>query len=242
MSNVSTIMGMASQKPLPPSFAGSNSSSSANGGSVVFYSVNGDYDTLEAGDFVVAIHSAGVNTTVVSSMTCANLTSNGVDEVAALYANDKYDTNLKVYAGTLTTRPNSITFSDVGNISAGCAAIIMWFKNVASSESPATVTGTNTYYVTPPDANGLRPNDIVVCCGGDAHNNNLGSYNTPSDLTNFIDLIGADSNDTYAGMGIYVVPSGVTSFNPSQWITSSTTTTLTSGSFAAATIVLRAAQ
>jgi hypothetical protein len=118
----------------------------------------------------------------------------------------------------------------------------MWFKNVDSSDAPTTVTGTNTYYVTPPDANGLRPNDIVVCCGGDAHNNNIGTYTTPSDLTNFIDLIGSDSNDTYAGMGIYVVPSGVTSFNPSQWVPSTLTTTVTSGSFAAATIVLRAAQ
>lgn len=242
MSNVATIMGMASQKPLPPSFAGSNANNAPNGGSVVFYSVNGDYDTLEAGDFVVAIHSVGITANLLTSMTCVNLTSNGVNEVAALYANDTYDTNLKVYAGTLATRPSSIAFSDVGNTSAGCAAIIMWFKNVAYSESPATVTGTNTYYVTPPDANGLRPDDIVVCCGGDAHNNSIGSYTNPSDLTNFIDLIGSDTNDTYAGMGIYVVPSGVTSFNPSQWITSSTTTTLTSGSFAAATIVLRAIQ
>lgn len=242
MSNVATIMGMASQKPIPPSFAGSNSDNAANGGPVGFYSVNGDYDTLEAGDFVIAIHSVGVTANLLSNMSSILLTSNGVNEVAALFANDTYDTNLKVYAGTLTTRPNSITFSDVANTSAGCAAIIMWFKNVAYSEAPTTVTGVNTYYVTPPDAIGLRPNDIVVCCGGDAHNNSIGGYTTPSDLTNFIDIIGSDTNDTYAGMGIYVVPSGVTSFNPSQWTTSSTTTALTSGSFAAATIVLRATQ
>jgi hypothetical protein len=240
MSKVASIMGLASKfNPPTPSFSGSDSFGRPNGAAIPFYSVNGDYSGLEVGDFVVAMHSVASTANYTGSMTCSSLTSNGVSEVASMYVNDSYDTNLKVYAGELTSSPSSIQFSSVPDTGAAGVAILMWFKDVGSFVSPVTIEHRNTYYPDPASVSNLSEGDIVVCVGANAHNNDTGTFSSPTDLTNFTRIFQGDNRDTYGGIGTYVTPSGVSSFNANQWTTTSTVTALSSGSAASSTLVLK---
>lgn len=161
----------------------------------------------------------------------------GYTEVAELFANDTYDTNLlvnyKLITGSVDTQ---ILIAPSGNTSDALTAIAQVFRGVNTTNifdvTSTTATGTNVGQPVPPAITPTTAETKIVCIGAYA-------LNSFSDLTTatLSDFLTVSSNDTYdstLACGSYNWSSGT--YTPSQFGGGSTST---SASWSAVTLALR---
>ncbi len=189
------------------------------------------------GDLVIVYFGTGSNTD-------RNLVVSGYTEVAELYSNDVYDTNLvaayKFMGGTPDT---SVTLTGgTGSTSDGGAVAVQVWRNVNPvtplDVTSTTATGINSVLCDPPAITPTTTGSIIVSGGAGAHDNDEGAETySSSDLTAFISDGSGDTNAVTIGLGYKAWTSG--SFNPAQFTFSAGDDT--SFSWAAVTLALRPA-
>lgn len=163
------------------------------------------------------------------------VTTTGYTEVADLYANDTYDTNISVGYKFMGATPDTDIARPAGT---GYALIAHVWRGVDTSNpmdvTPTTATGTNTGVPTPPAITPTTAGAIVLCLAG---NGTLStSAFTSSQLSNFVTITGLSTYDTTTGVGSFAWTSGA--FTPTAWGGGSTST---SASYAAVSLALRPA-
>ena len=169
-----------------------------------------------------------------------SLVISGYTEVADLYANDTYDTNLdvayKFNAGETSLTLTGGTFS---SLDAGTVTIQV-FRNVSQSTpldvTTTTATASNGGIPTPPAITPVTAGAVIVCIAANAHAKNSGSF-TASQLSNFQQSFSNDTYDSGQGSGTFNWVSGA--FTPSQWTWTGGADS--SASWAAVTMALRPA-
>lgn len=163
----------------------------------------------------------------------------GYTEIADLYADDFYNTNLsvcyKVQGPTPDTSvqvPNTVT-----GTYAGAVAIHVW-RGVDSSSpldvATTTATGIDTGRPDPPAITPTSPGAVIVVCGGAAEGSGLAFAQPGTQLSNFLSVNSPDSEDAMVGVGSFQWTSGT--FNPVAWVGGDTAT---NASWVAATLALR---
>jgi hypothetical protein len=198
-------------------------------------------------DFAVQTNDIVIVGFSTASNTNRDLIVNGSDgnpynELADLYANDTYDTNLfvgyKIMGATVDTGiilPNG-TFSSTDG---GAVTIQVW-RGVNTSNpidvTTTTATGTNGNTTTPPAITPITTGAIIICVGASASNKGVGTYSS-SQLDNFRTAYGSDTYDALLGMGSYEWTGGT--FTPNTFTCS--IATATDQSSASATLALRPA-
>jgi hypothetical protein len=145
------------------------------------------------GDVIVVVFSTGS----INNRRIRMLTSGYLLVGTKSYVNDTYDNNLLVavkVAGASETSVNT-TASGSGNDSAAIA-VQVW-RDVDKDiivEELAQASGTDTALINPPSITPITQKAVVLAGGGSGHITSL-TYNTPSELSNFIQTNGLD--DTY---------------------------------------------
>jgi hypothetical protein len=185
------------------------------------------------GDLVIVYFGTG-------STADRNLVVSGYTEVAELYANSTFDTNLvvayRVYsfgAGTITLTGGSLSAND-----AGAVAIQVWRGVDAVTPldvTSTTATTTNSVLCDPPAITPITSGAIIVSGGAGAHNDGGDPTFSSSDLTDFRTVGSNDTNDVTIGLGYKIWTSG--EFDPAQFTFSETDST--SFSSASVTLALR---
>jgi hypothetical protein len=187
------------------------------------------------GDIIIVYFGTG-------STADRNLVVSGYTEVAELYANSTFDTNLvvayRVYsfgAGTITLTGGSLSAND-----AGAVAIQVWRGVDAVTPldvTSTTATTTNSVLCDPPAITPITNGAIIISGGAGAHNEGGGQTFSSSDLTGFISVGQGDTNDVTVGLGYKVWTSGA--FDPAQFTFSEADSTTYSS--ASVTLALRPA-
>lgn len=186
------------------------------------------------GDLVIVYFGTG-------STADRDLVVSGYTEVAELFSNDTYDTNLVVAYKIYTLGDFNVTITGgTGSISdAGVGAIQVWRGVDAVTPLDVTLTtatGTNSVLCNPPAITPTSRGAVIVSGGVGAHIDGAQTYSS-SDLTGFITTGRGDDYDATIGLGYYVWTSG--SFNPAQFTFSGTNSV--TYSWAAVTLALRPA-
>lgn len=178
-------------------------------------------------------------------------TSDGVDrdwdisgytEVAQLYSNDDFDSNLVVAYKVLTSRETAIDIPNgtFDSTMAGASAVQVWRGVDPTSPmdvTPTTATGINSPLCNPPSITPNTSGAVIVSGGVAAHGEQVETF-ASSDLTDFI-TSGADDTggDMTIGLGYHRWTSGA--FDPSAFTFSASPSS--SASWAAVTLALRPA-
>lgn len=152
----------------------------------------------------------------------------GYTEVAELYANDTFDTNLSVSYKTMGVTPDTqVTVSATGaTADAGAVAVQVWRYIDTNVSTPldvavVTATGTNSVLCDPGAITPITPGAMIIAGGAGAHSRGVATYSS-SDLRNFITIGGPDStNDVTVGMGSRAGQAN-TAFNPAAFTFSGT--------------------
>lgn len=190
------------------------------------------------GDLVIVYFGTG-------STADRDLVVSGYTEVAELYSNDTYDTNLvaayKFMGGTPDTS-FTLTGGTLSTSDAGAVAVQVWRGVNATTPldvTQTTATGQNSVLCNPPAITPVTGGAIIV--SGGAGGNNVSADPTTfssSDLTAFMSTSRSDATDVTIGLGYKVWTSGA--FDPAQFTFSGTDST--SFSSASVTLALRPAE
>jgi hypothetical protein len=188
-----------------------------------------------AGDLVIVYFGTG-------AIGDRNLVVSGYTEVAELFSDDTYETNLAVAYKFMGGTPDTsfVLSNGTGNSSeAGAVAVQVWRGvNVTTPLDVAatTATGLNSVECNPPAITPVTSGAVIVSGGAGAHTGGVGVYSS-SNLTSFISVGASDSYDVTIGLGYHRWTSGA--FDPAQFTFSlSDSTTF---SWAAVTLALRPA-
>lgn len=165
------------------------------------------------------------------------VTTSGYTEIADLYSDDTYDTNLSVNYKIMGSTPDtSVDVTVSQNTSDALTVTISVWRGVDTTNSldvtPTTSTGNNTGRPTPPAITPTTENAKIVCIGAGAYSTTADF--TTTDLSNFITTTRSDTNDSVIGQGSYKWFSGT--FTPAVW---GGNTTSTSASWCAVTIAMK---
>ena len=190
-----------------------------------------------AGDLVIVYFGTG-------STADRNLVVSGYTEVAELYSNDTFDTNLvaayKFMGGTPDTS-FTLTGGTLSATDAGAVAVQVWrgVNTVTTLDvTSTTATGINTVLCDPPAITPTTTGAIIVSGGAGGHDNIAGAQTySSSNLTQFISVGRVDTNAVTIGLGYNAWTSGA--FNPAQFTFSAADDT--TYSWAAVTLALRPA-
>lgn len=220
MSNVSTLMGLASSSvpTIPPEFVGSASGSTSNG-----YSVSVDLSSIDIqdGDLILAGFFVGEDADQRSTM---SLSSTGYTEITSLFGVDTYDINMKTYAKFADgTETNFVTNGGIIT-TASVAVIVSVFRNAGdvlptdeATGLAASGTQSNSDDIVWPEVTNLSSGNILVYFGATGHVSGIRTYTDPTDLTGFTTLGANDSEDTTGGFG-YKVIDAESSFTANTWL------------------------
>lgn len=185
-------------------------------------------------DIVIAAVSTG--STVDRSIGVVNPAD--YTEIIELYSNgSNYDTNLSVSWKVMGALPDdSVVFGPSGNNADAISAVVHVWRGVDTA-SPfdatyATSTGTGTGQPDPPQISPQTAGAIIIAIGASAAL--TGANYTTTELSNFITITSADTNDSMTGEGSYAWTSGP--FNPAQFGGGSTGS---GNSWAAVTLALK---
>lgn len=189
-----------------------------------------------AGDLVIVYFGTG-------STADRNLVVSGYTEIAELYSNDTYDTNLvaayKFMGGTPDTS-FTLTGGTLSTADAGAVAVQVWrgVNTVTTFDvTSTTATGINSVLCDPPAITPTTPGSIIVSGGAGAHDGENAETYSSSNLTAFVSVGAGDTNAVTIGLGYNAWTSGA--FNPAQFTFSDTDST--EFSWAAVTLALRPA-
>ena len=178
--------------------------------------LTGGVDTRpRAGDIVIVGFATG------DAMVSDNrdLVISGYTEIAELWSNDTYDTNLVLAYKVMTSTPDtSVTISGgtLSSSAAGAVAVHVW-RNINSTPLDVSAVSKTTIDTALPSFNPITTiteNSVVICCGAGAHTNGTKTF-TASQLSNFITSGYNDNYDVTIGMGSFLLLSGT--FFPDSW-------------------------
>ena len=164
----------------------------------------------------------------------------GYTQVADLYSNDTYDTNLQVGYKIMGATPDTtVTITGgSGSTSSTLAATVSVWRNVDATSpldvTPTTVLLTNTAIPDPPAILPLTPGSRIVVVAGAGHVVAAASF-TASYLSNFITIGANGTYDCSIGTGHVAWSAGT--YDPAAWTFSSTNSA--NYSAAAVTMALR---
>lgn len=164
----------------------------------------------------------------------------GYTQVADLYSNDTYDTNLQVGYKIMGATPDTtVTITGgSGSSSSPLAATVSVWRNVDAitplDVNSTTVTILNTAIPNPPAILPLTTGSRIVVVGGAGHVGSTASF-TASYLSNFITIGANGTYDCSIGTGHIAWSAGI--YDPAAWTYS--TTDSTNNSAAAVTMALR---
>jgi hypothetical protein len=159
---------------------------------------------VSAGDLVIAVFGTG--STADRTLAITDGTTNYTLIGTELYANDTFDTNLRVaYKFMGGTPDTATTFGPTGSANDAGAMAVYVFRGVDSTTpldvSAATTTIINSLLVVPPDVTPSTAGAFPVVAGAAAHNGGVDTF-TSSDLTDFRTQGGTnDTNDVTIGIG-----------------------------------------
>lgn len=172
-----------------------------------------------------------------------DLVVSGYTEVAELYANSTFDSNLVVayrVINIFSLGSVVLTGGSRNTANAGAVAIQVW-RGVDTTTpldvTRTTSTNTSSVLANPPAITPITSGAIIVSGGAGAHNVGAETF-ASSDLTSFQTVGGADTNDVTIGLGYHAWT--YDSFDPTQFTFSGTDST--SFSSASVTLALRPAE
>lgn len=161
---------------------------------------------IQEGDLVIVTICIASTTSRSFRISDSSGSVTGYTEVASLYANDTYDTNLQVgykFAGA-TPDTNFYIVGGSGSANDGCSIAIHVWRNVDPTTpmdvTPVTLTQTNTALVNPPAITPVTTGAEIIIAGGAAHNGGFDTF-TASYLSNFETTGFNDTNDSSIGLG-----------------------------------------
>jgi hypothetical protein len=201
--------------------------------------------TLE-NDLVVVAIGTGDNDNVNEDVGPNLVGTYGYTEVADLFSNDTFDTNLGVFWKVMGATPDtSYTLDSIGGNDASNAAVCIVFRGVDTTTpmdvTPTTATGLNIFSPNPPSINHNNPSGVwAIIAGASSHNlGDTGNFTFPTGYTTNTIIRGHnDTNDVTVGMGYR--SSGVSDPEDPGVMTHSGTNS-TSFAWGAVTIALRPA-
>lgn len=162
------------------------------------------------------------------------VSTSGYTEIADLYANDTYDTNISVGYKFMGATPDTGIARPAGT---GYALIAHVWRGVDSTSpmdvTPTTRTVIDTGVPTPPAITPTTTGAVVICLAGNALLSGPAGY-TSSQLSNFVSQTATGTRATAAGVGSFAWTSGT--FTPTAWGGGSTNT---GSSYAAVSLALR---
>lgn len=164
-------------------------------------------------------------------------------EVAELYANSTFDTNLVVAYRTLNIFSLGsivLTGGSRNTADAGVVAIQVWRGVNATTPldvTHTTATTTTSVLCNPPAITPTTSGAVIVTGGAGAHNVGAETF-ANSELEDFLTVGSGDTNDATIGLGYHVWTSG--EFNPAQFTFGGTDST--DFSSASVTLALRPAE
>ena len=187
------------------------------------------------GDLVIVYYGTGSNADRAIGVTTADYT-----EVAELYSDDTYDTNLSVSYKFMGATPDTqVQVSATGQADdSGAVAIHVWRgvdPVLPLSVVSTTATGVNSVLCNPPAITPVTTGAVIVSGGAGGHVAGVRTYSS-SNLSNFATIGGPeDTYDVTVGVGSAVWTSGA--FDPAAFTFSGTDST--QYSWAAVTMALR---
>ncbi len=155
------------------------------------------------GDVVIVAFSTG--STVNRDLVIAGFT-----EIADLYADDTYDTNLAVAYKVMGDTPDTsvtLTGGSLNTADAYAVAIHVW-RNVDPitplDVTSTTATASNSGLANPPAITPVTQGAFVIVIGAAAHASGTHYFASPeSAVTTFFTAGADDTNDATVGMGVY---------------------------------------
>lgn len=185
------------------------------------------------GDIIVV----GYGVATSSDQTLGFTDNGGTDYtyLCDLYQSDTYHINLRTGYKICNGDTNLLVGPTSQDAHPGGVMVHVWRNpnGTPIDVTTTTATGTNSTRADPPSITPVTEGAIIIACGAGSLNVITAGYTT-SDLSNFVSVIGDDTNDICVGMGSKVWTSGA--FDPAVFGDS---TTSASGSWAAATMALR---
>lgn len=182
------------------------------------------------GDIVIVYFGTG-------SSGARDLVVSGYTEIAGLYSNDTFDTNLVVAYKVMGTTPDTtfVLTGGTGNTDDAGAVVVQVWRNVDPDLILAsTATGVNSVLCDPPAVTPTVAGSYIVAGGAGAHSRGTFTYSS-SDLTAFRSVGANDTNDVTVGVGYHEWVSGT--FNPAAFTFGSNNSA--DFSWAAVTLILR---
>jgi len=202
--------------------------------------VLGTRSSLQENDLVIAVFATG--STADRTLSITDGTNPYTLIGSELYANDTFDTNLRVaYKFMGSTPDTSITFGPSGNAADGATYCWAVFSGVDPTTpldvTVTTATGTNSAIANPPAITPLSEGSKIVVVGAAGHGAGASSFSNAA-LSGVISSSNTDTNRSVSAIGYY---DGWTSgaYDPAAWTWSGTDST--QYSWAAMTIALRPA-
>lgn len=191
------------------------------------------------GDIVVVASGFGNNAS--SAPTCSGDQSGTYTGLFnALHVNDTWDTEFRAFYSLMGSTPDtSLTIGRVSNGAYGGATVVHVWRGVDATTpfDVATVTATsaNASRPNPPAITPVTAGAVVIACGAGMQTTAGGAFTIPSGMSNGVS---AHSNGTTSDIGTFIASFAWVSgaYDPAA-VTGGTTST--SGSWAAATLVLR---
>lgn len=204
----------------------------------------GTRSAVQAGDLVLACYAVG--STTDRSLTITDGTSPYTLAGTELYANDTFDTNLRVAYKRMGATPDAnLVMGPSGSTADSGLCIVSVFANVDPETpldvAPVTATGINSMLPNPAAITPVTPGAWIVVCAGAAHNASVITAYTTQGLTT------ARSSTAGGGTGTNRMANGIGyksdwvsgTYDPPAWTIAITDST--SFSWAAVTLALRPA-
>ena len=215
-----------------------NGTSATNVAGSATYNVSLSGLGIAEGDLVVVV--TGFGGTADGN---PGVTTTGYTEVFDLYANDTRDTNLSVNYKIMGATPDTqVTVNGSGNTANGAATVVHVWRGVdATTPMDVAATSATGIDVNTPDSPAITPitaGAYVLTVGGGSRNNTAVTMTTPTGYANSVSIQGNDSTISFHAGIASKAWSGSGAEDPAAWGTSST---FTSDSWAAGTLVLRPA-
>lgn len=184
------------------------------------------------GDIVIACVS-------FNDATDRNITCTGYTEVADLYSNGTYDSQLGVFYKVLSSADTSVAFDLGTNVAASfCVHVWRYINSSPLDATSTTATFGGSTSANPPSITTTTNNAIVLAIGSAAAVvGDYGSPTAPSGMINFFQAKTTATNSASIGIAS-VLQSTVGSYNPAVFSTSPSSST---GTWCAVTMALRPA-
>lgn len=156
---------------------------------------------VQPGDLVIAAYATGSTANRTLSISDGTTAYDLLD--SERYADDTYDTNLRVAQKAMGATPDaSVVFGPTGSASDAGVAMVFVLRGVdAASVTAFGSTSINTANPTIANVSPDMPATRVLRIGAGA-SATATPYNTPSDLLNFASQVQADTNSVALGVGI----------------------------------------